>query len=161
MRKFVKTTAAVSALAAFGVATPAQAGSDAYLGEIMMTAASFCPRGTAELNGQLLSIAQNDALFSLMGTYYGGNGTTTFALPDLRGRVPMHYGQGNGLTPYMMGQQGGQERVTLTQQGMPSHTDDVMLPGTVVNNPAGGNNMQPFLVFRYCIHTAGIYPARN
>jgi microcystin-dependent protein len=80
---------------------------------------SFAPQGWALCNGQLLPIAQNQALFSLLGTTYGGNGTTTFALPDLRSRVPVHQGQGPGLSPYAEGQAGGTETVTLAAAGMP------------------------------------------
>ena len=81
----------------------------------------FAPRGWALCNGQLLSIAQNTALFSLLGTTYGGDGVTTFALPNLQGRVPIHQGNGVGLTPYVIGQVGGNENVTLTTNQMPMH----------------------------------------
>ena len=86
-------------------------GSDPYVGEICMFAGNFAPQGWAFCNGQLLPIAQNAALFSLIGTYYGGDGITTFALPDLRGRVPIHQGQGPGLTNRQIGQQVGVEKV--------------------------------------------------
>ena len=92
-----------------------------YLGEIRIFAFNFAPKGWAMCNGQLLAISSNTALFSLLGTYYGGNGQTTFALPDLRGRVPIHQGQGQGLSPYSVGQNGGTESVTLTTQQMPQH----------------------------------------
>src|SRR5690349_21566790 len=82
------------------------------LGEIRLFAGNFAPRGYAFCNGQLLAISQNTALFSLLGTTYGGNGVTTFALPDLRGRVPNHFGQGPGLANYVQGQIGGTENVT-------------------------------------------------
>lgn len=86
-------------------------GADPYLGEICMFAGNFAPQGWAFCNGQLLSIASNTALFSLLGTFYGGDGISTFALPDLRGRVPMHKGQGPGLTNRLIGQKVGVEKV--------------------------------------------------
>lgn len=92
-----------------------------FIGQIIMFAGNFQIRGYAFCNGQLLSIAQNTALFSILGTTYGGNGQTTFALPDLRSRVPIHPGQGPGLSPYVLGQQGGTETVTLTSNQMPQH----------------------------------------
>jgi len=93
-----------------------------FLGEIRMFGGNFAPAGWAFCNGQLLSIAQNSALFSLLGTTYGGNGQTTFALPNLQGRFPMHWGQGAGLSPRMIGQMGGSESVTLLASQMPAHT---------------------------------------
>ena len=87
-----------------------------FLGEIKLFSFNWAPRGWALCQGQLLSIAQNSALFSLLGTYYGGNGVQNFALPDLRGRVPIH--QGNG---YTIGEMGGQENVALNQSQLPSH----------------------------------------
>ncbi|MCW3107835.1 MAG: Microcystin dependent protein [Segetibacter sp.] len=92
-----------------------------FIGQITMFAGNFAPRGWALCNGQLLSISQNTALFSILGTTYGGNGQTTFALPDLRSRVPIHPGQGPGLSPYSLGQQGGSETVTLNTNQMPAH----------------------------------------
>lgn len=99
---------------------------DQYLGEIRMFAGNFAPVGWALCNGSLLSIAQYDALFALIGTTYGGNGQTTFALPDLRGRIPIHMGQNPSTgTTYNLGQAGGVETVTLTSQQMPAHTHQV------------------------------------
>ena len=94
---------------------------DPYLGYITMFAGNFAPRGWAFCDGQLLPIASNSALFSLLGTQFGGDGRTTFGLPDLRGRVPVHSGKGQGLTPRVQGEPGGQESVTLTQSQTPSH----------------------------------------
>lgn len=94
---------------------------DSYLAAIMQFAFGFAPRGWALCNGQLLPIAQNQALFSLLGTTYGGNGTTNFALPDLRGRVPIGQGQGPGLPDYLIGQPVGGETATLTIANMPQH----------------------------------------
>ncbi len=90
--------------------------SQPFLGQIMITSFNFAPRGWALCNGQLLAIAQNTALFSLLGTMYGGDGRVTFALPDMRSRVPIHFGQGPGLSSYTQGQFGGEETHTLTQQ---------------------------------------------
>lgn len=92
-----------------------------YLGEIVPFAGNFPPKGYAFCNGQLLSIAQNTALFSLLGTTYGGNGQTTFALPDLQGRHGVHRGQGPGLSPVDLGEVGGVETVTLTAAEVPPH----------------------------------------
>jgi microcystin-dependent protein len=92
-----------------------------FLGQIILVPYNFAPRGYAFCQGQLLSISQNTALFSLLGTTYGGNGQTTFALPDLRGRHAISQGQGPGLSPYSLGEQGGVETVTLTTQQMPQH----------------------------------------
>ncbi|MDB5234778.1 MAG: Tail Collar domain protein [Hymenobacter sp.] len=93
----------------------------AYVGEIMLFAGNFAVQNFAFCNGQLLSIAQNTALFSILGTTYGGDGRVTFALPDLRSRVPMHFGQGPGLSNYDLGQNGGSESVTLLNSQLPSH----------------------------------------
>ena len=92
-----------------------------FLGEIKMFAGNFAPRGWAFCDGQILSIAQNTALFSLLGTTYGGDGRTTFALPDLRGRVTIHAGYGPGLSPKRLGEKGGVEAVALTVAQMPNH----------------------------------------
>jgi microcystin-dependent protein len=92
-----------------------------YIGEIVIVAFNFAPAGWASCNGQLLPISENDALFALIGTTYGGDGQNTFALPDLRGRVPIHQGQGPGLNSYILGETGGAETVTLTLNQMPSH----------------------------------------
>jgi microcystin-dependent protein len=95
---------------------------DPFLGEIKMVGFNFAPQGWALCDGSVLSIQQNTALFSLLGTTYGGNGTTNFALPDLRGRVPVHQGDGPSTSPYMLGQQGGAETVVLTTAQMPTHS---------------------------------------
>jgi len=87
---------------------------DQYLGEIRMFAGNFAINGWAMCNGQLLAISQNTALFSIIGTFYGGNGTSNFALPDMRSRAPVHQGQGAGLSNYTIGEQTGVQNVTLT-----------------------------------------------
>jgi microcystin-dependent protein len=96
-----------------------------FLGQLMLVPYNFAPRGWALCNGQILPIAQNTALFSLLGTTYGGNGQTTFALPDLRGRVPISSGQGPGLSSYDLGEVGGVEAVTLNNNEMPAHQHGV------------------------------------
>jgi microcystin-dependent protein len=98
------------------------------LAEIIMFGGTFAPRNWALCNGQVQAISQNTALFSLLGTNYGGDGRTTFALPDLRGRVPMHAGQGPGLTARSLGQQGGTEAVGLSESEMPAHEHGPSLP---------------------------------
>lgn len=109
-----------------------------YLGEIRMFAGNFAPRTNALCNGQLLSIAQNSALFSLLGTYYGGNGVTTFALPDLRGRVPVSMGQGNGLSNYTIGESTGSETVTVLSTNMPMHNHVPMASNAAATSPTPG-----------------------
>jgi microcystin-dependent protein len=161
-----------------------------FLSEIRLFAFGHPPKGWAFCNGQLLPINQNQALFSLLGTTYGGNGQTTFALPNLRGRYAMH--EGNGHT---LGEAAGSESVTLTQSQMPQHlhflqgankNGDLPIPtgnllgnvnnlyraptnlttllaGTVGN--AGGSqphtNMSPYLVINFCIALIGIFPSQN
>jgi microcystin-dependent protein len=96
-----------------------------FLGEIVLFAGNFAPRNWAFCAGQILAISTNTALFSILGTTYGGNGQTTFALPDLRSRVPVGQGQGPGLSSYALGQQGGTESVTLNSQQLPPHNHNV------------------------------------
>src|SRR3954470_21278546 len=95
--------------------------SSPFIGEIRLFPYNFAPRGWAFCSGQILPISQNTALFSLLGTTYGGNGQTTFALPDLRGRAAISSGQGPGLSSYTIGEVGGVESVTLNTQQMPQH----------------------------------------
>jgi microcystin-dependent protein len=95
---------------------------DNYIGEIRMVAFNYAPQGWAKCEGQLLSIATNQALFALLGTTYGGNGITTFALPDFRGRIPMAPGAGPNLTATSLGEQQGSETVTLLSSNLPAHT---------------------------------------
>ena len=161
-----------------------------FMGELKLFPINFAPKGWAMCNGQLLGINANQALFSLLGTTYGGNGQTTFALPDLRGRIPLNAGE--GLT---QGEVIGQEFHTLTQPEMPSHIhlltasnsdgDTVLgsaaLLGSFNNgyravsapttlqqttiSTAGGSqpheNRQPFTVLNWCIALTGIFPSRN
>lgn len=102
--------------------------SEPFLGEIKMVGFNFEPNGYLYCNGQILAIALNTALFSLLGTYYGGNGQTTFALPDFRGRVPTHWGQGPGLSSYTIGQVAGNETTTLITNNLPNHAHSFAPP---------------------------------
>jgi microcystin-dependent protein len=164
--------------------------SEPFIGEIRMTSWGFAPKGWALCNGQALSISQNQALFSLLGTMYGGNGTTTFNLPDLRGRVPIRFGQNQ------QGASAGEEQHTLLQNEMPMHTHSVygstgtanqgvpqdafwagqtgqspfassanvgLWPGTITNagNSQPHDNMAPYLTISFMIALVGIYPPRN
>jgi microcystin-dependent protein len=162
-----------------------------YLGEVKLVGFNFPPKGWAFCNGQVLSIQQNAALFSILGTTYGGNGVTTFALPNLQGRVPVHTG---GPSNIVLGQVAGSAAVTLTsnQAGhghlvkatasattntaggnfpatAPGNIYGAAAPDTAMNagviTPQGGsqphNNLQPYLVVTYCIALVGIFPSRN
>lgn len=126
--------------------------SEPFLGQICSFGFQFAPKGWAFCAGQILPIAQNTALFSLLGTTYGGNGQTTFALPDLRGRVGNNQGQGPGLQNYSLGQVGGTETNTLTVSNLPSHNHPVSCSGvdgnpngtkTPINNYPGYNDGSP------------------
>jgi microcystin-dependent protein len=165
--------------------------SDPFLSEIKIISWNFAPKGWAFCNGQLMPINQNQALFSLLGTTYGGDGRTTFGLPDLRGKIPIHFGSG-----FDLGQKGGEENHTLTLQELPTHIHVLnvnngtgnstnppnavlakapanfygapnnlagMNPGSVTNT--GGsqphNNMQPYLTLNFIIALQGIFPSRN
>jgi microcystin-dependent protein len=110
-----------------------------FMGQIAFVAFNFAPKGWAECNGQILPIAQNTGLFSILGTTYGGDGITTFALPDMRGRVLVHAGQGPGLSYYTQGQSGGVESVTLSTSQIPAHTHTVAAVSSEgnQNNPTG------------------------
>ena len=109
-----------------------------YIGEIRMVGFNFEPQGWALCDGRLLAISENDALFALIGTTYGGDGQTTFALPDLRSRFPIHQGQGPGTSNYILGENGGVEEVTLTVPRMPSHNHVPTANNSAENtDPAG------------------------
>lgn len=162
-----------------------------FLGEIRVMSFNFPPKGWALCNGQLLPINQNQALFALLGTTFGGNGQTNFALPNLRGRVPIHTGGGHSL-----GEAAGNSSVTVTQQTMPQHLHALSASSAngMVRNPAGGvpgrvnnlygqpggnltpmnptsvsnvgggqphNNMMPYLTLNFCIALQGIFPSQN
>src|ERR1700722_13608325 len=106
-----------------------------FIGQILMVGFNFAPQGWALCNGQIMPISQNTALFSLLGTYYGGDGVTTFALPNLQSRGPIHQGQGAGLSPYTIGQSGGSEQQALLLANLPAHTHPANC-----NNTPGPNN---------------------
>ena len=112
-----------------------------YIGAIALFAGDFAPKNWAFCQGQLLAISQNTALFSILGTTYGGNGTTTFGLPDLRGRVPISQGQGNGLSNYVLGQKSGSEGASLLINQMPAHTH--VVSGALNVKNAAGNSRTP------------------
>jgi microcystin-dependent protein len=104
--------------------------SEPFVGEVRMFAGNFAPRGWAFCDGQLLAVSQNDALFSLLGTIYGGDGQTTFGLPDMRGRLAMHAGSGPGLSPRQLGSKSGSEQETLTVNQLPSHRHELLAANT-------------------------------
>ncbi len=125
---------------------------DQFVAEIRIFPFNFAPRGWAWCNGQLLPLSQNTALFSLLGTTYGGNGVSNFALPNMQGNAPMHQGQGPGLSLHDLGEQGGSETVTLLQTEMPAHSHNLMANTTTStksiptgNSFAKGSSMTPYL----------------
>ena len=134
------------------------------LGDILMFAGNFAPAGYLQADGQLLSIASHTALFSQLGTTYGGDGRTTFALPDLRGLTPIGAGQGPGRQNYQLGQKIGEDAVTLTEQQLPSHSHDLP-PSSGVTGDAGGDeahqNIQPSLALNFTQRAFGTFPSRN
>ncbi|MDH3451998.1 MAG: tail fiber protein [Gammaproteobacteria bacterium] len=165
--------------------------SEPFLAEIRMFGFDFPPRGWAFCDGQILPINQNQSLFSLLGTTYGGDGRTSFALPDLRGRTPIHVGSG-----FNLGLRSGQDQVVLSFQEIPNHTHtlNVSTANAAANTPTGNlyarsatplyharsstvnmrtdtvansgggqghENMQPFLAVRFCIAIQGLFPSRN
>jgi microcystin-dependent protein len=114
---------------------------DPFVAEIRIFPFNFAPKGWAWCNGQLLPLSQNTALFSLLGTTYGGDGKSTFALPDLEGRAPMHPGQGPGLSLHDLGETGGSETVTLLASEMPAHTHALRANATIGDNNAPGSGV--------------------
>jgi len=125
--------------------------SEPFIAEVRIFAGNFAPRGWAFCNGQLLPVAQNTALFSLIGTTYGGDGRTTTALPDLQGRAPMHPGRGPGLTARRLGQKLGADTVTLSEAQLPNHTH------SVVARPAAGSTSTPTSNFFASVTGANLY----
>ena len=114
---------------------------DQFVAEIRVFGFNFAPTGWAFCNGQLMPISQNTALFSLLGTTYGGDGKSTFALPDVEGRVPIHPGQGPGLSAYFLGQESGTENVTLLQSEIPAHTHMINAVDVAGDNPVPTGNV--------------------
>lgn len=113
---------------------------EAFIGSIIMFGGNFAPRGWALCNGQILSISQNTALFSILGTTYGGDGVQTFALPNLQSRMPMHAGNGPGLSPRTIGQTGGAETTTLTINNLPAHNHLINVKSDTGNSNTPTNN---------------------
>jgi len=111
-----------------------------YIGEIRMFAGDYAPRGWALCDGRLLSVNHYHTLFSIIQTYYGGDGMSNFAVPDLRGRAAIQPGQGPGLSNYQLGQRGGAESVTITQQQMPAHSHSLMATNAASNQPLPAGN---------------------
>lgn len=134
------TTGIAGATAALLAAAPAAA-QDFYMGEVQLYAGAWCPRTTMETQNQTLGISQNQALFTLLGVTYGGNGVQTFALPDLRGRSAVHVGQGVGLSNMTLGQTGGVEQQTLTVANLPPHDHEGALHAVAgapnIDDPTG------------------------
>lgn len=126
-KKVLQGTLIVGAL--FNGVSTVNAGDTPFIGEVQWFAGNFAPRGWAFCDGQLLSISQNTALFSILGTTYGGDGRTTFGLPDVRGRVLVHAGNGPGLSSRRLGEIGGTETVILTVNQMPNHTHTLRASG--------------------------------
>lgn len=141
MKKFgLFAAAGAVALASTATApTPAKAQATPYIGQMMLFGGTFCPRGWTPANGQLLSISQYSSVFSLLGVMYGGDGRSTFAVPDLRGRAPISAGNGPGLPDYRQGTKGGSTSFTLTIANMPAHSHT----GTMRANRAAGNSANP------------------
>lgn len=134
--------------------------SEPTLGQIAMFAGNFAPRGWAFCDGSMLPISQNSALFSLLGTIYGGDGRTTFALPDLRGRVAVHEGTGPGLSTVRLGQKWGSEQVAINPQTVQvtrASSGDMAISGF----PSEVTTMQPSLAVNYIIALQGVFPSRN
>ncbi|ABW28678.1 phage tail protein [Acaryochloris marina] len=165
--------------------------SEPFLAEIRIVGFNFAPRGWAFCDGQILPINQNQSLYSLLGTTYGGDGRTSFALPDLRGRTPIHVS-----SSHLQGQKGGEETHTLAGNEMPQHTHQLQASSSAANNPIptghvlgevssglyhsntnsvallagtvtnvgggqGHDNMQPYLAVNFCIALQGLFPSRN
>ncbi|AXS39328.1 tail fiber protein [Breoghania sp. L-A4] len=154
--------AAAAAISLSVLATAPALAQTPYIGQVETFSFDFCPEGWMQANGQLLAVSNPNyqKLFSLIGTLYGGDGTTVFALPDLRGRVPISAGQGPDLSTYRVGESGGEEAVTLTTETMPRHTHSASVQinvpaqplvtkqssGQPVNGPSGKTNDEPVAV---------------
>jgi microcystin-dependent protein len=137
--------------------------SDPFIGEIRMFGGSFEPVGWAFCDGRLLAISENDALFNLIGTTYGGDGQTTFALPDLRGRAPLHQGQSSGTQNYVIGEIGGVEVVTLTTQQIPVHNHSFVATtaAATATSPNGNIMATSPTIESYVLDVAGPQLAAN
>jgi microcystin-dependent protein len=136
-----------------------------FVGEIRMFGGSFAPAGWAFCSGQLMPISQNDVLFTLIGTTYGGDGQETFALPDLQGRIPVHMGQGPGLpSNYQLGEKAGVESVTITTQSTPIHSHPMIASGDTADQSSVGGNViatPPQLQWLYASSAANAFNANS
>ncbi len=141
MRKIIIRQIIMFFILGFFTSPPNVGAQTPFIGEIRMFAGTFAPRGWAFCDGQLIAVNQNEALFSLLGTIYGGDGRTTFGLPDLRGRVPIHQGSGPGLSPRSIGSRSGQEAVTLTVNQLTSHTHQAKVGGGEADAVSPGGNV--------------------
>lgn len=150
--RFVRALLLALAVAASPLA--AHAGLEPFVGELMLAGYNFCPLGWAAANGQILSIDLNTALFSLLGTQFGGDGVDTFGLPDLRGRAPIGAGQGPGLSERLIGEEGGEETITLTQQQMPIHSHAAGA-STLAGNSVTPTGALPAKKFRTQLYRTG------
>jgi len=148
--------AATGAYLAMAPAPAHACGEDTYLGSICAVAAKYCPNGFMPAQGQLLSTSQNQALYYLLGNTYGGDGQTTFALPDLRGRTVTGAGNGPGLTPVPLGQRRGQEGVTLTPAQVPAANGPLSTGNQAATQTVP--TLPPQLGLTYCISTGGPFP---
>jgi microcystin-dependent protein len=135
-------TVAMAAAVGAGLSAPAVA-QDFYIGQILLVGFTYCPAGTVEAAGQTLSIASNTPLFALYGTTFGGNGATTFQLPDLQGRAAVGQGAGAGLSPVVMGEKAGAEIATVTQANLPPHTHPAAANLVVSGVPASSDEPSP------------------
>jgi microcystin-dependent protein len=132
-----------------------------YIGEIRMVGFSFPPNGWAFCDGQLMAISQNDALFTLIGTTYGGDGQETFALPNLQSRMPVHSGQGPGTSNYVLGEMGGSESVTLTIQQIPTHNHPLLCSNVNGTQSSPNNGMAAASTQNQFAGPAGPQPMNN
>ena len=132
-----------------------------FIGQIIMVGFNFAPRGWAKCQGQLLAIASHQALFSLLGTMYGGDGRTTFGLPDYRGRTPIGEGSGPGLSNVVQGQRIGQETTAFPTGQVANGTGDTVSVLTKSSNTGAVNNMQPSLGTNFIIALNGRFPDRS
>ncbi|HEX8283557.1 MAG TPA: tail fiber protein [Pyrinomonadaceae bacterium] len=131
---------------------------DPFVAEIRMFGFNFAPTGWAQCNGQLLPLSQNTALFSLLGTFYGGDGKSTFALPNLQASTPVHSGQGQGLSEYFLGQQGGTQFVTLLESEMPFHNHSFTASEEQANENNAAGNVPAGGVAIWAVDNPGLTP---
>ncbi len=151
-----------TSLAAFETANDEMIAENPFIGEVTLFAGNFAPKGWAFCDGQILSIQDHQSLFSLLGTTYGGDGRTTFALPDLRGRVAMHPGKGSNLTERKLGHQYGKESRKLTPQKVDASPGSGSKKISVIEElPGEIGSVQPSLGINYIIALQGTYPSRN